>query len=249
MSAKQWLKIPFAAALLIFSLSSQAQKAGELGEGFDKQSDEEIALAEQHIRSLGFNYHDEPLHSQATAQGILDKYKHLDPRHEVPTDLLEKAVLYFDAHRDKFTNQNYVTIVDFRHRSDTWRFYLVDMVSGAVQKFHTTHGIGSDRNRNGVAESFGNVPNSGKSSLGFARVAEVYSGKYGRSVRLDGLSTTTSNLRKRAVVVHGWDDVKEDHVIQGLSWGCVTLDWKLKDGVIDKIANGSLLYLGQSQKK
>lgn len=249
MSVSKWIRIPLAAGLLTMSLLAHAEIAEEMGEGFDRQSDEEIELARKRIEALGFDFNDRPVQSKAVALKILDKYKYLDPRREVPTDLLEKAVLYFDTHKDKFSNQSYVTIVDFRPRSNTWRFFLIDMNTGAVEKYHTTHGRGSDKNKNGWAETFGNVVNSGKSSLGFIRVAEVYSGKYGRSVRLDGLSTTNSNVRKRAIVLHGWDDVKEEHVIQGLSWGCVTLDWKMKDAVIDKVAEGSLLYIGQSAKK
>lgn len=249
MSASWWRKVLMALVLGAFSLSAQGQLEEITGEGFDRQSDEEIERARKNIEDLGFDFNDQPVTNKAMALKILDQYKHLDPKREIPTDLLEKTVLYFEANKSRFTNQNYFTIVDFRPRSNTWRFYLVDLRSGAVERYHTTHGIGSDKDKNGYAEVFGNVPNSGKSSLGFIRVGEVYSGKFGRSVRLDGLSETNSNVRKRAIVVHGWDKVKEDHVIQGLSWGCVTLDWKVKDAVIDKIAEGSLLYIGQAARK
>jgi hypothetical protein len=171
----------------------------------------------------------------------------LDPKHWVPANLLRDAVTYFDANKAHFKNKNYITIVDFTPRSNKYRFFLIDMKTGAVERFHTTHGMGSDENKDGYAESFGNENGSGKSSLGFVRTAEVYSGNFGPSVRLDGLSATNSNLRARSVVFHGWDGVKEGDVIQGLSRGCITLDWKFKDAVLEKIKEGSLLYVGLSK--
>jgi hypothetical protein len=167
----------------------------------------------------------------------------------VPPDLLQKAVAYFDANKSRFPNQAYITVVDFRPRSDKYRLYIINMADGSVEKFHTTHGVNSDKNADGIATVFGNVINSGMSSLGFVRTGEVYSGSYKRSIRLDGLSSTNSNIRDRAVVFHGWDKVHEANVIQGMSHGCITLDWKVKDAAIDKIKEGSLMYVGQSAKR
>src|SRR5690606_5467249 len=118
---------------------------------------------------------------------------------------------------------------------------------GKVERFRTTHGKGSDANNDGYAEVFGNEIGSGMSSLGYVRTAEVYSGNFGRSVRLDGLSATNSNIRARAVVFHGWDGVKEGDFIQGLSRGCITMDWNFKDAVLEKIKEGSFMYVGLSK--
>jgi hypothetical protein len=54
-------------------------------------------------------------------------------------------------------------------------------------------------------------------------------------------------MRERAVVFHGWDKVHEANVKQGLSWGCITLDWQFKDLVLEKIKEGSLMYVGVSK--
>lgn len=219
------------------------------GEGWDVQSPEEIARARREIEAL-FTGDDEPrFHSESERLRVLDRYSYLDPRHEVPADLLQQAVLYFDANKAKFPNQNFITVVDFGPRSDNYRFFLINMSTGAVEKYHTTHGIHSDPKKNGYARVFGNGIGSGKSSLGYARTAEVYEGKFKRAVRLDGLSKTNSNLRARAVVLHGWDGVHEKNEIQGLSWGCITLDWALKDAVIDKVKDGSLIYVGRNSGK
>lgn len=226
----------------------QAQPDDDMREGYDVQSPEEIERARQEIARL-FTGDDEPIFvSEFERRKVLEKYSHLDPKHEVPTDLLSKTVTYFDANKAKFPNQGYIVVVDFQPRSDKYRFYLIDLKSGEVEKYHTTHGIHSDENNDGYAEVFGNVNGSGKSSLGYVRTAEVYTGKFKRSIRLDGLSSTNSNIRARAIVLHGWDKVHEANVIQGLSWGCITLDWAVKDGVIDKVKEGALMYVGTSTK-
>ncbi len=224
--------------------STAYDMSGETQEGYDKQSPEEIAQANAIVaRDFANALTPEQVSPRAQAK-ILAQYSHLDPNHEVPTDLLRDALIYFEANKAAFPNQAYITIVDFKKRSNRHRFYLINLTTGAVEKYHTTHGIHSDKNKDGYAESFGNVPNSGKSSLGFVRTAEVYNGKYKRSVRLDGLSSTNSKIRERAIVFHGWDKVHEKDVIQGLSWGCITLDWAVKDSVLDRIKEGSLMYVG-----
>lgn len=250
MPASKWI----GAILMICALTqptySMAQDSfEELGEGFDKQSDEEIEKARQEIERLFKDAIEPKTLSARERHTVLTKFAHLDPKKEVPTDLLEEAVLYFDKNMSRFPNQTHITVIDFKPRSDKHRFFVIDMNTGEVVKYRTTHGIGSDKNKNGYAERFGNVPNSGASSLGFIRTAEVYSGKFKRSVRLDGLSSTNSNVRKRAIVLHGWDNAHEKPVIQGLSWGCPALDWEVKDSVIDKVKEGSLMYIGVSKKQ
>ncbi len=180
--------------------------------------------------------------------GLPEGYEYLDPNHEVPPALLEEAIAFYDKNQTAFPNRDYITVVDLGLRSDHYRFFLIKMADGSVEKYHTTHGRGGDVDDDGWAESFGNVPSSQKSALGCVRTAEVYSGTYKRSIRLDGLSTTNSKIRERAIVFHGWDNVHEANVIQGRSAGCITLDWAVKDGVLDKIKEGSFMYVGASPR-
>jgi len=238
------------AALLTFSLLTISVAHAiplEDGEGLDKQSPEEILRARIKIQTDFADAVNPGILSISEQARILAKYQYLDPTDEVPQDLLNDAILYFDTNKDKFPNQGYITIVDFAPRSDKYRFYLVNMTDGSVEKYHTTHGTGSDPKNTGTATIFGNIINSGESSLGYIRTAEVYSGTYKTAVRLDGLSDTNSNIRDRAVVFHGWNGVHEANVKQGLTWGCITLDWKVKDAVLDKIKEGSLMYTGVSK--
>jgi hypothetical protein len=242
------MKTLLLALVFLLSIQVRAIPLVELQEGFDKQSPEEILKANLKVQADFADAIDPSILPVSEQARILTKYKYVDPSNEVPQDLLTEAILYFDTNKSKFANQAYITVVDFAPRSDRYRFYLVNMNDGSVERYHTTHGIGSDPKDTGYATSFGNVENSGKSSLGYVRTAEVYSGKYKVSVRLDGLSDTNSNIRERAIVFHGWDDVHEANVKQGLSWGCITLDWKIKDGVLEKIKEGSLMYVGVSKQ-
>jgi hypothetical protein len=233
-------------AIITFSACSDSRPIAPSLEGVDRESPEEIEAARQRIESEFADAIEPDSIPHSRKATTLDRYSHLDPKKWVPTNLLKNAILYYDANQTKFPNKNYVTIVDFSPRSDRYRFFLVNLNDGSVERYRTTHGVGSDVDDDGFAESFGNVLDSGKSSLGYARVGEVYSGTFKRSLRLDGLSSTNSRMRERAIVFHGWDGVKETGVIQQRSWGCITLEWTVKDAVLDKIKNGSLIYSGLS---
>jgi hypothetical protein len=236
--------LSFVTALVSCLLSISVQALDGSG---DLQTPQEIRLAKEKIQFEFSTTVDPGLWSRQRIRRSLDAYPHLDPHHEVSPDLLEKAVLYFDANQDKFSNRAFITVIDFRLHSSEPRFFVINLQTGLVEKYRTAHGSGSDTDDDGIAESFSNVIGSGASSLGYARTAEVYSGAFQRSIRLDGLSVTNSNFRERAVVVHGWDRVVEQPIKQGLSLGCPALDWSVKDHIIDQIKEGSLILFGMSR--
>jgi hypothetical protein len=138
---------------------------------------------------------------------ILDQYNYVDPNGIVPDRPLELALTYYDSYKNYFPNTKYITVVDLKAYSGNRRFYLIDMQTGKVQALHTAHGSGSDTNNDGYAERFSNTVDSRMSSVGFYRTAETYNGSNGYSLKLDGLSPTNSNARKRAIVIHGADYV------------------------------------------
>ena len=64
-------------------------------------------------------------------------------------------------------------------------------------------------------------------------------------MRLDGLSSTDSAMRARAIVMHGASYVDESSSSpQGRSNGCLALDMAVKDGVITSVKDGALIYAG-----
>lgn len=184
--------------------------------------------------------------SNSEKAGILAKYPHLDPERIVPTALLEKAVIYFDTNKSKIANKNYISVIDFSKKSSKPRFFVVDMKTGAVWAVRTSHGKGSDANHDGFAEKFSNVSGSNASSLGIYKTAETYQGGNGYSLRLDGMSSTNSNARRRLIVIHGANYVQESNVIQGRSSGCPAVDHGIRDKLINRIKGGSVIFAGLS---
>jgi hypothetical protein len=172
---------------------------------------------------------------------VLTAYAHLDPGRLIAPGLLHDAVVYYDVNKSHLSNPGHMAVVDFELNSGTKRFFLIDMHSGAVTPHAVAHGAGSD-DGNGNAVRFSNTNSTHESSLGFVLTAEIFSGTHGRSLRLDGLSSTNSNMRARAIIVHGAAYVHESAKRQGHSWGCFALDFAVKDAVLDALHGGALLY-------
>ncbi|MBL8606329.1 MAG: murein L,D-transpeptidase catalytic domain family protein [Myxococcales bacterium] len=220
--------------------------AGCAVDGTEEEADDanaEPASSEGALRVTGFV---EPRLSATERANVLAKYDNVDDGGVIPKKLLEDALVFFDANKSKITNKNYLTVVDFSKHSGKKRFFLIDMRTGSVQSHVVAHGSGSDADNNGTAEKFSNLSGSNASSLGYYLTAEIYSGKHGRSMRLDGLSDTNYRARDRAVVVHTASYVKEGNSKQGRSWGCLVLDEDVKDAIVDKIKGGSVIYAGLS---
>lgn len=190
----------------------------------------------------------EPSPTPRPNENALEKYQHLDPSKLVPTNLLKDAVLYFDANQSKFANKSVITIIDFSQRSSERRMFIINMNDGSVWAMPVAHGKGSDPDHDGYAQSFSNVSGSNASSVGFYRGAETYIGSNGLSLRMDGLSSTNSNARSRAIVIHGADYVRDEKVIQGRSWGCPAVPNPYRDRVMAMLKGGSLVYAGLSAK-
>lgn len=182
---------------------------------------------------------------------ILEKYKHLDPKKLVPRNLLKKALLYWEANPSRFPNKKFIAVVDFSKKSRKDRFFLIDMKTGSVLDHHVAHGSKSDKNDDGIPETFSNIVDSNMSSLGVYRASESYqSDKFGYSMRLDGLSSTNSNVRKRAIVLHPAWYVKETSLYApGKTYGCLGLSSSVSEDVINKMKGGSLIYVGLSAKE
>ncbi len=159
--------------------------------------------------------------------------------------LMDEALTYRSANLSRFANKNYVAVIDFSMKSSEKRLFIRNMQTGKTEAFHVAHGQGSDANHDGYAEKFSNVANSHASSLGFYKTAETYSGKHGYSLRLDGLSSTNSNARARAIVMHGAAYVTDQNKIQGRSWGCPAVSMANHKRIIDILKGGALLYIGK----
>ncbi|HYH57178.1 MAG TPA: murein L,D-transpeptidase catalytic domain family protein, partial [Anseongella sp.] len=131
-----------------------------------------------------------------------------------------------------------LSIADFSKPSREKRLWIIDLdEKGLLYHTWVAHGKGSGGN---TASKFSNTESSHQSSLGFYVTGEVYYGKHGRSLRLDGMDAGfNSNARKRAIVLHGANYVSKSFIEQvgrlGRSYGCPAVSTKLSNGIIDHL--------------
>lgn len=160
----------------------------------------------------------------------------------VPSAVAKKAFEKYDQYVGKVRNPAYIAMIDFTQHSREKRFYMVNRTTGKVDQWSVAHGSGSDPDDNGFPQYFSNVPDSHMSSLGAYLIQEKYQGKYGDSLKLDGLEATNNNARDRDVVVHPSNYVKDGSSKQGRSWGCPAIPWNWIQTVIARSQNGGFLY-------
>lgn len=160
----------------------------------------------------------------------------------VPEDVATVGFAHYELHRNSIRNGRYVSLIDFTQHSSRARLYVVNVATGQVDSMHVAHGANSDPNNDGLANKFSNVPNSRKSSLGSYLISEKYYGKYGDSLKTDGLDSTNSLVRARTIVVHPSKYVKAGKAKQGRSWGCPAIPYEWIGKVIERLRDGSFMY-------
>jgi hypothetical protein len=149
------------------------------------------------------------------------------------------------------SHRDVVGISDFTAPSRAPRFFLVDLANGRTTSHLVSHGRGSDPDHSGYVERFSNDEGSNASSAGIYRTADYYTGKHGRSQRLEGLEPGNSNAMARAIVIHGaWyvsDAMAQQHGKIGRSEGCFAFDETngSLDEVLSRLGPGRLLYAGR----
>jgi hypothetical protein len=137
-------------------------------------------------------------------------------------------------------------IADYGIHSAQHRFHIVNLESGTLRSFLVAHGSGSDPEHDGWLNGFSNVSGSNASSRGAYVTEEVYQGKYGTSMRLEGLDRDNSNARPRAIVMHPAEYARQSFVEQhgklGRSWGCFALDPDKMGEALQTLQGGSLIF-------
>lgn len=143
-------------------------------------------------------------------------------------------------HRDR------VAIADFGLHSARRRFHFVDLVNNRVESFHVAHGDGSDPDHDGWLKWYSNLEGSHCTSRGAYLTRSWYVGKYGTSIRLEGLDPTNSNALPRAIVMHQADYARPEQIARygklGRSNGCFAMGPEQFDRALIELAGGRLLY-------
>ena len=146
----------------------------------------------------------------------------------------------------KIANNNIVSIVDFSLPSSKKRLFVIDLKNFKLLfNTYVAHGRNSGKE---FANQFSNDPESFKSSLGFYVTKDTYNGAHGFSLHLEGEEKgINDNAYSRSIVMHsaayvGENVVKSQGFI-GRSLGCPALSSKVFKPIIEKIKNGSCLFL------
>ncbi|MGZ3691358.1 MAG: murein L,D-transpeptidase catalytic domain-containing protein [Pseudobdellovibrio sp.] len=157
---------------------------------------------------------------------------------------LLQALDFLEMHSRRISNQDYLTLINYKKNANTPRFFVINLQTNEVEKYVTANGKNSDPEHDGFAKSFSNEADSLQSSLGFfLTLDDYYSDKFeSKALRLEGLSSTNSNAYDRAIVVHGASYVDSKKEIYGRSYGCPALEKDVVEPVINKIKNGSLIF-------
>jgi hypothetical protein len=159
--------------------------------------------------------------------------------------LFNKAKAALDS-RPWIRNRDFIGIVDFAASSADPRFHVVHLPSGHVESHRVAHGRGSDPDHSGFVERFSNDFGSHASSNGAYTTAETYDGKYGLSMKVNGLDWSNNNAMARAIVIHNaWyaeDDMIPVHGKLGRSEGCFAFSRKSQWDVMQRLGGGRLIY-------
>lgn len=175
---------------------------------------------------------------------IHDIYSELKLEDKIEYDIFQKAYRGYQKIPDK--REGLLTIIDFTKPSNEKRFFVIDLNKKMINySTYVTHGKNSGLT---LPLNFSNNRNSYMSSLGFYITGDAYEGKYGYSLRLQGLEEGfNSNAFRRAIVVHGADYAEpsfiEKYGFLGRSEGCPAIPTTISKDVIDYIKGKTVLFI------
>jgi len=160
--------------------------------------------------------------------------------------LFQKAKAALDAHRYQIPARDFIGIVDFSKPSSEGRFHVVDLRNGTVESHLVAHGRGSDPDHSGFLERFSNAFGSYATSNGTYTTGEYYDGKYGLSMKVNGLDWTNNNAEARAIVIHNAWYAEPEMISRtgklGRSEGCFAFSRDSQWAVMRKLAGGRMIY-------
>lgn len=148
--------------------------------------------------------------------------------------------------KGKLTNSSILSIADMSAPSGKKRFFVIDVKNYKLLFVtYVAHGKNSGLDK---TLYFSNEHESFKSSVGFYITSATYNGTHGFSMRLVGQEIGfNNNAMERDIVVHSADYVKESIVKSqgyiGRSLGCPALSPEIYKPIINKIKNGTCLFI------
>lgn len=153
---------------------------------------------------------------------------------------------YYTLKEKGVIQKEILTIIDFSLSSNVKRLWVINIETGEIV-FHSLVAHGRNTGEE-YASQFSNAPESYKSSLGFYATGEIYTGKHGMSLRLDGLEKgVNDNARARGVVMHAADYVSDSFIKNnqrlGRSQGCPAVPAGISKEIITLIQKKSCFFI------
>jgi hypothetical protein len=158
-----------------------------------------------------------------------------------------KAMIgYYEMKKKGIFKKDILTLIDFSLSSNEKRLWVIDLSNNTIL-FNSLVAHGRNTGDE-FAKYFSNSEASFKSSLGFYSTGEIYIGKHGKSLKLDGLEKgINNNARNRGIVIHAADYVSDffikAHNRLGRSQGCPALPSEFSEKIINIIKGKSCLYI------
>jgi len=143
-------------------------------------------------------------------------------------------------------NSSVITVVDLSKSSRQKRMWIIDIIAKQLLlNTWVAHGQGSGDD---IPSQFSDNNDSHQSSLGFYLTDDVYMGKHGRSLHLDGLDEGfNASARAREIVLHAADYVGQSAIDKmgrlGRSFGCPAVSPKVSNQVINTIKGKTMLFI------
>jgi hypothetical protein len=153
---------------------------------------------------------------------------------------------YYLLKEKGLVQKDILTLVDFSLSSNVKRLWVIDVATNTVlYNSLVAHGRNTGDE---FANIFSNSNSSYKSSLGLYTTGEIYNGKHGMSLKLDGLEKgINDNARQRGVVIHSASYVSNSFIKQnkrlGRSQGCPAIPEELLQEIIEIIKDKSCLFI------
>lgn len=155
--------------------------------------------------------------------------------------LAGREAILKSGNKDKLTNLDQLTIVDYSRPSNERRMFVIDLKTNKV--LHNTwvgQGGGKERNQDKGVDGKGSFPQtsnatgSNLSSEGFYIARQASSGgTYLNNVTLEGIDQNNSNMAARTIVVHGWRTPNQEYVNK---------TWVVTEGKTPKRVEGKDIY-------
>lgn len=151
------------------------------------------------------------------------------------SELLRRAEAEFTRQKPHLTKQRYITLIDYRRHILQKRMWVFDRKERrVVLNARVSHAF-----KSGVLypTQFSNIDGTNKSCTGSFITLKPYTGKFGYSMRIKGVTKgVNDNAHSRAIVFHPDPWYK-------YSKGCFMTDGQINARLIHLIEGGSLVYV------